>query len=318
MRGWLRWVPGWLSASWAALAASGGGCVAVSGDRILAADLARVIPAFAAIPPDEALGYAPAPGVRRILGAAELSRLAARHGVAVEGIEVCVERAAERLTAERVLEALRKSLAREQARIELVDFSRYPVPAGELEFPLSGLSAPPAGVTEAAVVWRGRLRYDGTRSLPVWARVRIRVSGERLVAVENLAPGQPVAPSQVRVEQGEWFPFTEAPLTRVEDAVGKLPRRSIRAGSVLYARMLASPREVERGQRVSVEVSSGAAQLKFTAVAENGGRLGDTILVRSPVNGRKLAARVAGPGKAVVDADSLERFDRGPGGGAGR
>jgi len=304
---------------WSALVASAAeGCVTVSGDRLLAGELARVIPAFGKLRAEEPLGYAPAPGARRVLRAAEVARLAARRGLQVEGKEVCLERAAEPLTPGRVLEALRKSLDQEQARIEVADFSRYPVPQGELEFPLSGLAAPPAGVTAAVVVWRGRLRYEGGRSLPVWARVRITVPGQRLVAVENLVPGKPVAPWQVKLERGEWFPSAEAPLVDVEEAAGKLPRRLIRAGSVLYARMLAPPREVERGQSVSIEVFSGAAQVKLTALAENGGRLGDTILVRNPVNGRKLAARVAGPGKAVVDADSLQRVDRSFGGGSGR
>lgn len=281
------------------------GCIATEGERLRAMDLAAAVTAFAALPADTVLGWAPAPGARRLLGAAELERLAARHGVKPQELPraVCVERAMAPLSAEQVLEALRRAVGREDARVELLDYMRRAVPRGELEFDRAQLAATAGGTA----LWRGRLRYDGARSLPVWARVRITAPGRRVVATENLAPGRPLHTSQVRLEEGEWFPFGERPLASLEEAVGRLPRRWIPAGSVLYARMLAAPREVERGEEILVEVSSGGAQLRFRARAETGGRSGDMIIVRNPVNGRRIAARVQGPGKAVVNANAVER-----------
>lgn len=303
----------WLLA-WFGIEAASAGCLAVEGERLLASDLALAVPAFRALPADTVLGWAPAPGARRLLGAAELARLAARHGLKVaEAPAVCIERAMAPLSPERLLEALGRAVGREDARIELVDYPRRAVPRGELEFDRAQLAAPSGGIA----LWRGRLRYDGGRSLPVWARVRITAPGRRVVATENLAPGRPVQPSQVRLEEGEWFPFGEPPLADLEEAVGRLPRRWIPAGSVLLARLLAAPREVERGEEILVEVASGGAQLRFRARAETGGRSGDTIVVRNPVNGRRVAARVQGPGKAVVHANLMERRSAGgmPGGG---
>ena len=40
------------------------GCVLIEGERIMAHDLAQAIPAFAVIPADTPLGYAPTPGAR--------------------------------------------------------------------------------------------------------------------------------------------------------------------------------------------------------------------------------------------------------------
>jgi len=285
------------------LAWGGAGCLVVEGQHILARDLARVLPAFAQLPAELRLGYAPAPGARRIITAAEAARLSAQHGLPVEARELCVERATEKLTAERILAAMRQAVGREDVRLELVDYSRYPVPAGELEFPRTGLGAPPAAAATGVLLWRGRLRFDGSRSLPVWARVRISAPGRRVVAAANLPPDKPIEACRLRLEQGEWFPFADQPLDAVEAAVGKAPRRWIRAGSVLYARMLAPPKEVERGAAVEVAVASGGAQLRFQARAETAGRAGDVILVRSPLNGRRIAGRVEGPGKVVVDAN---------------
>src|ERR1700741_1601789 len=86
-------------------------CLPVLGDRILAADMARAVPGFAALAPEVALGYAPAPGARRTYSAAELARLARRYGLADEpGTEACFTRRMEVLTAERVATAIRKEL----------------------------------------------------------------------------------------------------------------------------------------------------------------------------------------------------------------
>ena len=66
----------------AALVPAGAQCLPVSGERILAGDMARAVPVFAGLAPELALGSAPAAGARRTYGAAELTRLARRYGLA--------------------------------------------------------------------------------------------------------------------------------------------------------------------------------------------------------------------------------------------
>lgn len=280
-------------------------CIAVQGERIRAADLAQAVPAFAALPPEEPLGYAPSPGARRVLGPRELERLAGLHGVSLSAApNICVERVADKLTKERVLAALEAALANSQARVELLDFSRYPVPPGEIEFPRSGFVPPLAGA-KTPVVWRGRLRYADHRSLPLWARVRVSVAGKRVVAVQNLPANRPIQSSQVRVETAELSPFAAAAIESLEQIAGRVPRRTIRAGEPLTAKLLTVPPAVAQGEIVQVEVSSGAAQLSLSARAESSGRPGDTILLRNLDNGRRFPARVEGQGKVKVDAKKI-------------
>jgi Chaperone for flagella basal body P-ring formation len=209
-------------------------CVAVEGERILISDLAKTVPAFRAAPGEEALGFAPAPGARRILFPREIERLAVRYGVeTVPGAGACFELAAAPLSEARVSDALGRIFEGAGVSWKLVEFSRYPVPPGEIEF-----AAPPAPPGTRPVLVRGRIRYGEGRSYPVWARVEI---------------ARP-------------------------------------------------PREVERGDTVAVEVSSGAALLKFEARAESGGRLGETVTLRNPASNKSFPARVAGQGKVTVDA----------------
>src|SRR5205085_10970133 len=93
-------------------------CLAVDGDRVLARDLVSAVPDFGKIPPETKLGSAPLPGVRRVLRSFELISLAKRFGVeAVDASDLCLERQMEALDRNRMLDAMRLSLALSDARI---------------------------------------------------------------------------------------------------------------------------------------------------------------------------------------------------------
>ncbi len=228
-------------------------CIAVEGDKILMADLARARPEFSAAPGAEPIGLAPAPRVRRTFYWHELDHLGKAYGIQVPaGALACFEGSSEILTEERVREALARAPHDPQATFTVLEFSRFPVPHGELEF-----GPPPPSDGPGAVIWRGRLNYGVRRSVTVWARVKL-----------------------------------EAP-----------------------------PREVERGDRVAVEVRSGSAVLKFDGAAESGGKAGEMVSVRNPANGARFRARVTAKGKVLLDAtqpvDATQMSRGAPGDGGG-
>lgn len=171
------------------------GCAVLEGDRIHGSDLAAEAPAFSGIDPSADLGPAPVAGARRTLQNFELQRIAKERGIALpaETPAACFERATLVLTEKLIEAALRDTLdARPEtanATIEIAEFSRNTLPVGELEFPIEGLA--PSGL------WRGRLVYAGTRSVPVWARVR----------VTDPSTGKPLAywraPSSPEVARGD-------------------------------------------------------------------------------------------------------------------
>jgi hypothetical protein len=150
------------------------GCVAIGAgsDRVLLRDLAPAFPDVAAEAMDTPVALAPSPGVQRNFDLAELRRLAARLKLADPVREVCVTRRAAALDAVRVLEALHAQMP--AAQIELLDYTRGPVPEGELEFSRNGL---PSGAS--AIVWSGAVRYAEGRRFPVWAKVRITADVNR-------------------------------------------------------------------------------------------------------------------------------------------
>lgn len=283
------------------MVAAAAGCLAVAGEQILARDMARGWPEFAAVPEETALGYAPVPGARRIYGRAELARLAARFGMpAAAPGPLCFERPAGRLEGGRVLTAMREALGAPEARIEIVELSRYPAPEGRLAFPRAGLRAPgrgsPAGTP---VLWKGWVLYGANRRFPVWARVIVRAPVRRVRAAVALKAGETVRPEQVRLEEAEGFPAARDAGSLAE-VVGRRVRRTIPAGAAVPLAALAEPHEVERGDQVRVTVA-GPARLEFTARAESSGAAGEEVVLRNPESRRTFSARVVGKGLAEVE-----------------
>jgi flagella basal body P-ring formation protein FlgA len=282
-----------------ALAAASAQCLPVSGQRILAGDMARTVPVFAAIAPDLTLGYAPAPGSIRTYGTVELVRLARRYGLALEpGQEVCFVRPLETLTLQRVTLALRAAIP--AAAIDVVDFSRQPLPPGEILFTAAGLQASPA--TSSPLLWRGVVSAAGQSDFPIWAKVRIRVSGQRVTAAEALIPGRPIGRSQLREEPYEGPPG----LPNLSQIVGRVPRRPIAAGTAIERQWLEAPADVVRGERVQVEIRSGKARIVLDGQAQSSGLRGELVGIRNPLNGKVFYAKVADRGRVVVEAPSLE------------
>ncbi|MFN7993817.1 MAG: flagellar basal body P-ring formation chaperone FlgA [Bryobacteraceae bacterium] len=283
--------------------AQASGCLAVEGDRVLAADMSAAWPEFAAVPAETSLCFAPAAGARRVFKAAELGRLAQRYKVAQPSVsEVCFERSMQQLTREDLASAMKQQPGLAGAHIEIEEFSQASVPKGEIVFPLATLPHPAHAEENSPVLWRGFVSHGSGRKTPVWAKARISVACKRIVAVEPLTPGRPVEASQLRLEEWQGFPLRDEMPGSVEQISGRLPKHTIPQGAPVTADLLQDAWEVERGESVHIEVHSGAARLSFVARAETPGRRGDVISIRNLKSGRLFSARVESKGKAIVDA----------------
>ncbi|MBZ5610067.1 MAG: flagellar basal body P-ring formation chaperone FlgA [Acidobacteriia bacterium] len=276
-------------------------CQNISGERILGEDLARALPVFASMPADAVIGYSPAPGAARVVRFPELKRIGMKYGIsAPHDSRACFEWKLATLTEGAVRSAMLRSLNAPQARVDVLAVSKSQLPDGKLEFPLSGLSVSSAVDPATPVIWHGYVLYGKTRRFAVWARVRVASTSTRVVAVEALTPGQAVGKRQVRLETYDEFPLHNEVARNLEEVVGRVPLRGIRAGLPVFRTDLVDPFQVQRGELVKVTAISGAAQVELDAVAGNSGRRGDMITVANPRSGKTFAARIEGPGKAVV------------------
>jgi flagella basal body P-ring formation protein FlgA len=288
---------------WAAAAVSAP-CHGIDGERITAADLARVLPEFAAVAPGAVVGYAPQPGASRNIEPAELTRFAAAHGLEFHGIEtVCFEPALAELEPSRIEASIRESLkgmAISDADLEIVEYSRFRVPSGRLSFPFESL---PAYSSQNAAIWNGFVEHEHHR-YPVWARVRIAAPQTRVVAVGNLRAGQKLEASDIRMETVRIFPARAVALQSPDDCVGMLARRYLAAGAPVSAADLMPPYDVDRGEIVTVEVQSGGATLMLEAEAQASGRQGQSITLRNSTSGKTFRAKITGKGRALLECSA--------------
>ena len=270
-------------------------CIAIgpAADQVLLRDLAPAFPGAQELSLETVIGLAPAPGVQRRFETAELRRIAERLKLPEPRSEVCVERPTAPLDPARLVEAMQAELP--GARIELLEYSRYPVPDGVLELPVTGLRQTPAGA-----IWSGSVRYGGGHKQAVWARIRATVTASRVVAASDLVAGKPLDASALRVEVREEFPTPEVFPAAIEEVAGKVLRRPVRAGVSIPAAWLEPAKVVLRGDTVQVEVREGAAMLRFSAEAQGSGAVGQTVQVLNPMSNKRFAARVEDKGKVSV------------------
>ncbi|HEY2842939.1 MAG TPA: flagellar basal body P-ring formation chaperone FlgA [Bryobacteraceae bacterium] len=282
------------------------GCFPIQDDRIYARDVAAVIPAFAQVPADFVLGYTPAPGVRRVFKGAALEGLAMNQGVKTEAApDLCFERAMATLEAGEILEALTSAWHEKHAgtpdvSVELRSWSPQIAPQGTVVFPPYGLQLPTASDAQGETVWRGYVIYGNNRRFGISARARIRTSTTRVVALEDLAAGEPVRQDQVRQETFDAYTQDDRPARRAEDVIGYVPTARIHTGATVLRSQLSRAPEVVRGDVVQVEVAAGGAHLALEGRAESNGVTGATILVKNLVSGKDFRARVTGKGKVNV------------------
>jgi flagella basal body P-ring formation protein FlgA len=277
------------------------GCWPVQDDRIYARDVAAAVPAFANVAADFALGYAPAPGIRRVFKGDALERLARNQGVMLEAVpDVCFERAMATVDAGEILEAMRNAWNGSDVRMEVRSWSPLIAPQGKVVFPRTGLQLPAASDPQAEVIWRGYVIYGNNRRFSILARARITTTTTRVVAVADLSMGAPVREDQVRLESFDTFALDDRPARNLEEVVGLVPRALIRAGSTVLRNQLSRAPEVTRGDVVKVELTAGSAHLSLEGRAQADGVTGKTILVKNLSSGKDFRARVTGKGKVSV------------------
>jgi flagella basal body P-ring formation protein FlgA len=279
------------------------GCLAVGAgsDRITVADLAPVFPNLQSIAPDTAIGLAPAPGVRRIFRSPELRQIAARlHAPLPEATEICFERPTAPLDSARLLDVMRRQLP--GAEIELIEYSKVSVPDGEIEFPITGLR--PESTNAGRGFWSGAIRYTGNRRILIWAKVKVLVLAPRVIAAADLKAARAVDPTDLRLEMRQVFPSGAVFVASIEEAAGRVLRRSVVAGTPLSANWLDARKDVTRGETVRVEVWNGGAHLELDAEAEGSGSAGESISVRNPSSQKRFQARVDGKGRVSVGKEN--------------
>jgi flagella basal body P-ring formation protein FlgA len=283
-------------------------CHVVTDDVIRVRDLAAAEPAFLPLPGDLVVGDSPLPGAKRILNPSHLARVANRYGITAADLsEVCFERDMRQLEERDLLDAFHRALSIPGTKVELVEFSRFPAPVGDLIFPRSGLAL---GPSSAPLLWKGYVSYGGGKQFPIWARVKLHSTLNRVIATDNLVTSKPVRADQVRMEALDGVPDALAPAQSLDQVVGKTLLRPVHRGATISLDDVANAISVRRGDQVDVDFLSPSLHLRFDATAEMDGRVGDRIRLRNLQSRNSFVAEVCGKDQARVVASDETNAER--------
>lgn len=248
-----------------------------------------------------ALGYAPAPGFRRVLDSARIAQKVMREipeaNINFEGSSRCVILAATTsVTPARVIAAARKSLnerfAGQDVHLEMVgDLSTLEVPE-------------PSQSVELVPELRDAANGTGTWSIPV----RVMVDGElyrtlftnwnvsvwrrQLVLSRAVAAGEVVTRGHMELRRIRVSTGAESrPIN--EEAYGHaIAVRDLNPGSVVTERDVQRTTVLQRGDTVTLEVRRGGIRARAIAEALSDGRVGDRVRVRCSHTGNELVGIV--------------------------
>lgn len=168
----------------------------------------------------------------------------------------------------------------------------------DLSLPAGAIDARPRplqgnGLAKRVCVWLD-LRVDGKtyRSVPVW--LSVAAHGPALVARHAIKPRESVQPSDFVQEDRDVAELGSPALTTVADLAGQRARTFIPAGAIAQRKDFEPNPSVRADETVDVRVTAGAIVIETQAVAEEDGRVGDTVRVRNPITASIFTARVVG------------------------
>jgi flagella basal body P-ring formation protein FlgA len=241
-------------------------------------------------------------GSRRIIPASEMENWASHQGLGrISVSSACFEKASYELAQDDLLRALSAAIGpASDLRIEVVDVCRCTVPAGRLEFPISGASLPPIGHPETPVLWRGHLVAADGHTYPVWVRARIIASLTLVRAAKNLRAQQVLRPEDLEELKISQSPLRFRQAETLEAYTGKITNASLACATILQSGLVHRRSDVERGSLVQVDVLNGGARLVLAARADIAGNKGDLITLTNPTGAAHFHACVTGPARAEI------------------
>jgi len=121
-----------------------------------------------------------------------------------------------------------------------------------------------------------------------------------LTWARNLAAGDVIQPEDVIWSTVQAHLAQGGSPSDADQVIGLSARRALRAGAVVGARDLVSPRVIARNDRVEVTFVAGGVTLTVTGRATRDAALGEPVPVLNLTSGRTIDAVAAGPGRAVA------------------
>lgn len=148
--------------------------------------------------------------------------------------------------------------------------------------------------TKVLTRMRFSVRCPGTSRASVYV-VRAHIKTPVVVTASALLANQPLTADDVALEVRD-LALTPDALLDPAAVVGRAPRRALKAGQVVQARILKGVVVVRRGQAVQIVANAGPIEVTSAGTAMQDGAIDDVIRVKNVSTSKVITARITGAG----------------------
>ena len=244
------------------------------------------------------------PGDEITLSAQVLSLRARSSGVDCDGIDwqlppsVVIRRQSqqldkavfERLTRQTIAEQMQQAGDKRRYTLDILNLPEtMNVPTGTVTYEaMMPNSIKPAAVSSVQVT----VLVDSEVYQKVNCRVRVHMYQDVLTAARPLLVKEVIAPADVQFASKEVNAYDAGSITSLEDAIGFVMAKTVKAGDVLLKAMLEQPILIEKGSSVHICAVVNGIQVQAAGVALQDGHKGGMIRVRNESSKKILRAKV--------------------------
>ncbi len=217
---------------------------------------------------------------------------------------ISVQRSGVEVRAEQMLTAIRDYLTENSANLPEAEITFTPtslpapfmVPEGKLNCEVIPSSPRILGSSRFSLIFRIKGTVVCNMSIPG----KITAMADVVVTKRAVRRGQSLSPTVIGVARMDIARIPDA-VTSLNMASGKRLTRSLRAETILRQTMLEEIPVILRGEQVKIILRSENMVLSATGVALMDGIRGGSIQVQNSSSGKRLRARVEGPGLVAIE-----------------
>lgn len=247
------------------------------------------------------IGASPLPGLSRIINPGDVTVRLRQHHLDGPGVRlvlppgVRISRAGHDIASDEItraaIESAKDAIKEEpEATLEvLTGATRLMVPAGRAQVLAGAWRGRPEGGTLTVPV---SVLVDGKPVQMVEVSLRIHHKTMALVARRDIQPHEIISSQDVMIASVDLTSVPGAPVTSIEDSLGKRAVRRIAANAPIAADMLEKAPLISANDSVTIEYVYGSLRVTASGVARQTGAEGDTIHVFTADTHKELDAVV--------------------------
>ncbi len=169
---------------------------------------------------------------------------------------------------------------------------------------LTQCKTPLSAFTPGGIVTTGRIsvgiRCNDARTWTIFTTAHIDAFQEIVVLARPAARGEILTKSHLRLQRKNLAKFRQGFFTDYQQVLNKQATRHLAEGTVLSQRLVAEPKIIRRGEKVTILAASAALQIRMTGIAMMDGLKGQRIRIKNQQSKRIIEATVLQPGLVSV------------------